>query len=154
MMMCHLTTKTNCGGWIANRTKLQGAKSSFRTLGCKIQSTPNFRCNVPVKVKKKKKEKKKRKEGLDLMGTHAPPTHLFPTTHHTHKYLFSHQLATYPPSFVFFFFFFFSQTHTPLFTPLHSHVTRSTPSHPPWFFRQGSPENSLGTSKAPSSLLI
>ena len=79
--------------------------------------------------------------------THQP---LF--LHHTPHTQISLLLAGH--AFLISFVSFFSQTHTPLFTPLHSHVTRSTPSHPPSFFRQGSPENSLGTSKAPSSLLI
>ena len=51
ILMCHLTTKINCGGWIANGTKLQGVKSSFWNFGvwnpvnpklqeCNLQFTP------------------------------------------------------------------------------------------------------------------
>ena len=97
-------------------------------------------------------KKKKLKKGSDLMGTRAPLTLLFPTTHHTPTNISF--LISRPPTLPHLFCFFFSQTHTPPFTASHSHGTHSTPLNPPSFFWQGSLENSLGTSKAPSSLLI
>ena len=128
MMMCHLTAKTNCGGWIANRTKLQGVKSSFRTLGCKIQLTPNFRCNVPVKVKKKKRKEKK-KRGIRLNG-HTCPTYPFVPHHTPHPQISLLSSAGHLPSLIcfvlFFFFFFLTNTHSSLHSltlpryPLHT----------------------------------
>ena len=74
-------------------------------------------------------KKKKIKKRIRLNG-HTCPTYPFVPHHtpHTHKYLFSHQPATYPPSFVLF--LFLTNTHSSFhcltlpWYPLHT--TKST----------------------------